>query len=141
MNEMLSKLVEARRGVALFHGPTGTGKTLAAFTIARELGINVVRIDLASLASKYIGETEKHIDAVFAEAEQSGALLLFDEADALFGKRSEVRDSHDKYANLDVSYLLQRIERFDGLLILMSNARKNIDDAFVRRLRFVVEFG
>jgi SpoVK/Ycf46/Vps4 family AAA+-type ATPase len=141
MNEMLSKLVEARRGVALFHGPTGTGKTLAAFTIARELGINVVRIDLASLASKYIGETEKHIDAVFAEAEQSGALLLFDEADALFGKRSEVRDSHDKYANLDVSYLLQRIERFDGLLILTSNARKNIDDAFVRRLRFVVEFG
>jgi SpoVK/Ycf46/Vps4 family AAA+-type ATPase len=140
MNEMLSKLVEARRGVALFHGPTGTGKTLAAFTIARELGINVVRIDLASLVSKYIGETEKHIDAVFAEAEQSGALLLFDEADALFGKRSEVRDSHDKYANLDVSYLLQRIERFDGLLILTSNARKNIDEAFVRRLRFVVEF-
>ena len=141
MNEMLRKLVEARRGVALFHGPTGTGKTLAAFTIARELGINVVRIDLASLVSKYIGETEKHIDAVFAEAEQSGALLLFDEADALFGKRSEVRDSHDKYANLDVSYLLQRIERFDGLLILTSNTRKNIDDAFVRRLRFVVEFG
>jgi SpoVK/Ycf46/Vps4 family AAA+-type ATPase len=141
MNEMLRELVAARRGVALFHGPSGTGKTLAAFTIARELGINALRIDLASVMSKYIGETEKHIDAVFREAEQSGALLLLDEADALFGKRSEIRDSHDRYANIEVSYLLQRIERFDGLIILTTNARKNMDEAFVRRLRFVVEFG
>ena len=140
MNEMLMKLVEARRGVALFHGPKGTGKTLAAFGIARELGINVVRIDLASVVSKYIGETEKHLDAVFNEAEQSGSVLLFEEADALFGKRSEVKDANDRYANIEVSYLLQRIEKFDGLVILTSNARKNVDEAFLRRLRFVVEF-
>ncbi|HKS55147.1 MAG TPA: ATP-binding protein [Steroidobacteraceae bacterium] len=140
MNEMLRKLVEARRGIALFHGPKGTGKTLAAFAVARELGINVVRIDLASVASKYIGETEKHLETLFNEAEQSGSVLLFDEADALFGKRSEVKDSHDRYANLEVSYLLQRIESFNGLVILTSNARKNIDEAFLRRLRFVVEF-
>lgn len=140
MNEILKKLVEARRGVALFHGPKGTGKTLAAFGIARELGINVVRIDLASVVSKYIGETEKHLDAVFDEAEQSGSVLLFEEADALFGKRSEVKDANDRYANIEVSYLLQRIEKFDGLVILTSNARKNIDEAFLRRLRCVVEF-
>jgi SpoVK/Ycf46/Vps4 family AAA+-type ATPase len=90
--------------------------------------------------SKYIGETEKNLAAVFAEAEQSGAVLLFDEADALFGKRSDVRDSHDRYANVEVSYLLQRIEAFGGLAILTTNARQNIDDAFVRRLRFVLEF-
>lgn len=135
-----AKLAEGRRGVALFHGPSGTGKTLAALAIARELGTNVLRIDLASVASKYIGETEKHIDAVFNEAEQSGAILLFDEADAIFGKRSEVKDSHDRYANIEVSYLLQRIETFNGLVILTSNARQNIDEAFLRRLRFVVEF-
>jgi SpoVK/Ycf46/Vps4 family AAA+-type ATPase len=135
-----AKVAEGRRGVALFHGPSGTGKTLAAFTIARELGINVVRIDLASVASKYIGETEKHLDAVFKEAEDSGSVLLFDEADALFGKRSEVRDSHDRYANIEVSYLLQRIESFNGLVILTTNARKDIDEAFLRRLLFVVEF-
>jgi SpoVK/Ycf46/Vps4 family AAA+-type ATPase len=140
MNETLRKLVEARRGVALFHGPKGTGKTLAAFAIARELGINVVRIDLASVVSKYIGETEKRLDALFNEAGQSGSVLLFDEADALFGKRSEVRDSHDRYANIEVSYLLQRIESFNGLVILTSNARKNIDEACLRRVRFVVEF-
>ena len=120
--------------------PAVPGKTLAALAIARELGTNVLRIDLASVASKYIGETEKHIDAVFNEAEQSGAILLFDEADAIFGKRSEVKDSHDRYANIEVSYLLQRIETFNGLVILTSNARQNIDEAFLRRLRFVVEF-
>jgi SpoVK/Ycf46/Vps4 family AAA+-type ATPase len=140
MNEMLRKLVEARRGVALFHGPAGTGKTLAALAIARELGTNLVRIDLASVVSKYIGETEKHIDAVFHEAAQSGAIVLFDEADALFGKRSEVKDSNDRYANIEVSYLLQRIEAFNGIVILTSNARQNIDAAFLRRLRYVVEF-
>ena len=90
--------------------------------------------------SKYIGETEKHIDAVFADAERSGAILLLDEADALFGKRSEVRDSHDRHANSEVSYLLQRIEAFEGIAILTTNARQNIDEAFLRRLRFVIEF-
>jgi SpoVK/Ycf46/Vps4 family AAA+-type ATPase len=134
------KLAAGRRGVALFHGPSGTGKTLAAMAIARELGTNVLRIDLASVVSKYIGETEKHIDAAFNEAEQSGAIVLFDEADALFGKRSEVKDAHDRYANVEVSYLLQRIETFNGLVILTSNARQNIDEAFLRRLRFVVAF-
>ncbi len=127
-------------GVALFHGPSGTGKTLAALAIARELDVQVFRIDLSHVVSKYIGETEKNLAAVFAEAEQSGAVLLFDEADALFGKRSDLRDSHDRYANVEVSYLLQRIEAFRGLAILTTNARQNIDDAFVRRLRFELEF-
>lgn len=133
-------LAQGGSGVALFHGPSGTGKTLAALAIARELGTQVWRIDLASVVSKYIGETEKNIDAVFADAEQSGAVLLLDEADALFGKRSEVKDSHDRYANIETSYLLQRIEAFKGIAILTTNARQNIDEAFVRRLRFVVEF-
>lgn len=133
-------LAQGGSGVALFHGPSGTGKTLAALAIARELGTQVWRIDLASVVSKYIGETEKNIDAVFADAEQSGAVLLLDEADALFGKRSDVKDSHDRYANIETSYLLQRIEAFKGIAILTTNARQNIDEAFVRRLRFVVEF-
>jgi SpoVK/Ycf46/Vps4 family AAA+-type ATPase len=140
MNEELRKLVEARRGVALFHGPSGTGKTMAAAVIARELGTNLFRVDLASVISKYIGETEKHLDAVFNDAEQSGGVLLIEEADALFGKRSEVKDAHDRYANIEVSYLLQRIESFSGLAILTSNKRQNADDPFLRRLRFVIEF-
>jgi SpoVK/Ycf46/Vps4 family AAA+-type ATPase len=134
------QLKEARSGVALFHGPRGTGKTMAAHAIARELGTHILRIDLSSVLNKYIGETEKNLDAVFGEAEQSGAVLLFDEADALFGKRSEVRDSHDRHANIDVSDLLQRIEDFDGIVILTTNARSNLDEAFVRKLSFVVEF-
>jgi len=113
---------------------------MAAHAIARELGTHILRIDLSRLVSKYIGETEKNLDAVFDDAEQSGAVLLFDEADALFGKRSDVDDSHDRYANVEVSYLLQRIEDFDGIAILTSNLRSNIDEAFLRRLRFVVEF-
>jgi SpoVK/Ycf46/Vps4 family AAA+-type ATPase len=133
-------LVGKASGVALFHGPSGTGKTLAALAIARELDVQVLRIDLSRVVSKYLGETEKNLAAVFAEAEQSGAVLLFDEADALFGKRSDVRDSHDRYANVEVSYLLQRIEAFGGLAILTTNARQNIDEAFLRRLRYVVEF-
>lgn len=133
-------LVGKASGVALFHGPGGTGKTLAALAIARELDVQVLRIDLSRVVSKYLGETEKNLAAVFAEAEQSGAVLLFDEADALFGKRSDVRDSHDRYANVEVSYLLQRIEAFGGLAILTTNARQNIDEAFLRRLRYVVEF-
>lgn len=137
---MRTKQEQGAGVVALFHGPVGTGKTLAAMAIARELGANLMRIDLASVVSKYIGETEKHIDAVLKDAEQSGAVLLIEEADALFGKRSEVKDSHDRYANIEVSYLLQRIESFSGLAILATNKRQNMDDAFLRRLRFVVEF-
>lgn len=136
----LKPLLESGRGVALFHGPSGTGKTLAAVALARELGTQFVRIDLSSVISKCIGETEKNLSAVFDEAEQSGAVLLFDEADALFGTRSEVKDSHDRYANIEVSYLLQRIESFQGIVILATNKRQSIDEAFVRRLRFVIEF-
>ena len=137
---MRAKRGQGGNGVALFHGPSGTGKTMAALIIARELDTHVLRIDLSSVVSKYIGETEKHIDAVFADAERSGAVLLLDEADALFSKRSEVRDSHDRYANIEVSRLLQRIETFSGVAILTTNARQNLDEAFVRRLRLVVEF-
>jgi SpoVK/Ycf46/Vps4 family AAA+-type ATPase len=125
---------------ALFAGGSGTGKTMAAEVLANELQLDLVRIDLAALVSKYIGETEKNLSRVFAAAEASGAILLFDEADALFGKRSEVRDSHDRYANLEVSYLLQRIESWRGLAILTSNMRHAIDSAFLRRLRFIVNF-
>jgi SpoVK/Ycf46/Vps4 family AAA+-type ATPase len=134
------QLKEARSGVVLFNGPRGAGKTMAAHAIARELGAPVLRIDLSRVVSKYSGETEKHLDAVFADAEQSGAVLLFDDADALFAKRSEAEDSHDRYSNVEVSYLLQRIEDFDGIAILTTNVRSNIDEAFLRRLRFVVEF-
>jgi SpoVK/Ycf46/Vps4 family AAA+-type ATPase len=130
----------AGKGVALFSGPGGTGKTLAALALARELGTDVLRIDLSSLVSKYLGETEKHLDAVFADAEQSGAVLLLDEADALLGKRSQVGDSNDRYANVEVSYLLERLEAFRGVAILTSNARSNIDEECSRRLRLVVEF-
>jgi SpoVK/Ycf46/Vps4 family AAA+-type ATPase len=139
-HQLAPLLVGKVSGVALFHGPSGTGKTLAALAIARELDVQVFRVDLSQVVSKYIGETEKNLAAVFAEAEQSGAVLLFDEADALFGKRSDVRDSHDRYANVEVSYLVQRIEAFGGLAILMTNARQNIDEDFMRGLRFVVEF-
>ena len=125
---------------ALFAGGSGTGKTLAAEVLANELGLDLYRIDLAALVSKYIGETEKNLSRVFAAAESSGAILLFDEADALFGKRSEVRDSHDRYANLEVSYLLQRIETYRGLAILTTNLKQAIDPAFQRRIRFIVHF-
>ena len=129
------------RGVtALFSGPSGTGKTMAAQAIACELGTRAYLVDLSRVVSKYIGETEKQLDAVFNDAERAGAVLLFDEADALFGKRSEIKDSHDRYANIEVAYLLQRMEAFSGLAILTTNLRRNLDDAFLRRLRFVVEF-
>ena len=132
--------IAGRNVTALFHGPSGAGKTMAALAIARELDRQVLRIDLSSVISKYIGETEKHLDAVFEDAKQSGAVLLLDEADALFGKRTEVRDSHDRYANIEVAYLLQRIENHEGVAILTANTRQNIDEAFMRRLRFVIEF-
>jgi SpoVK/Ycf46/Vps4 family AAA+-type ATPase len=124
----------------LFSGPPGTGKTMAAGVIARRLGLDLYRIDLSSVVSKYVGETEQNLDRIFAAAEISNAILLFDEADALFGRRTETRDAHDRYANLEVSYLLQRVETYDGVAILASNLRKNIDDAFTRRMRFAIEF-
>ena len=125
---------------ALFAGPSGTGKTLAAEVIARDLDLDLCRVDLSQMVSKYIGETEKNIARVCEAAEQSGAVLLFDEADALFGKRSEVKDSHDRHANIEVSYLLQRMEVYRGLAILTTNLADNIDQAFLRRLRFLVRF-
>ncbi len=125
---------------ALFAGPSGTGKTMAGEVLANELGLDLYRIDLSEVVSKYIGETEKNLRRVFDAAEGSAAILLFDEADALFGKRSEVKDSHDRYANIEVSYLLQRMEGFSGLAVLTTNSRDSLDPAFLRRLRFVVEF-
>ncbi len=125
---------------ALFEGDSGTGKSLAAEVVATALGLPVLRVDLAGVVSKYIGETEKNVSRIFAVAEGSGAVILFDEAEALFGKRTEVKDSHDRYANIEVAYLLQRVEAYRGLAILTSNARSSIDKAFLRRLRFVVKF-
>ena len=124
----------------LFSGPSGSGKTMASEVLAGELALDLFRIDLSRVVSKYIGETEKNLASVFDAAEDGGAILLFDEADALFGKRSEVRDSHDRYANMEVSYLLQRMETYRGLAILTTNFRAALDKAFARRLRFVVEF-
>jgi hypothetical protein len=125
---------------ALFSGPSGVGKTLAAEVIASELRLDLYRVDLSQVVSKYIGETEKNLRRVFAAADGGGAVLLFDEADALFGKRTEVSDSHDRYANIEVSYLLQRMESYRGLAILTTNFKGAIDNAFLRRLRFVVNF-
>ncbi len=125
---------------ALFAGLSGTGKTMAAEVLANELRLELYRIDLSSVVSKYIGETEKNLRRVFDAAEQGGAILLFDEADALFGKRSEVKDSHDRYANIEVSYLLQRMEAYRGLAILTTNLKNALDIAFMRRLRFIVQF-
>jgi len=124
----------------LFAGPSGTGKTMAAEIIAGELGLDLYKIDLSTVVSKYIGETEKNLSRIFIEAETSNAILFFDEADALFGKRSEVKDSHDRYANIEIGYLLQRMEEYEGVVILATNFRKNMDEAFVRRLHFTVEF-
>jgi hypothetical protein len=134
------KLTLGRGIVALFAGPSGTGKTMAAEVIAGELGQDMYKIDLSGLVSKYIGETEKNLGRVFDEAADSDAVLFFDEADAVFGKRSEVRDSHDRYANIEVGYLLQRLEEHDGIVILATNLRANIDEAFLRRMRSVIEF-
>lgn len=125
---------------ALFSGPSGTGKTLAAEVLAGALRLDLFRIDLSQVVNKYIGETEKNLGRIFDAAEAGGAILLFDEADALFGKRTEVRDSHDRYANQEVSYLLQRMESYQGLAILTTNFREALDKAFLRRLRFIVNF-
>jgi ATPase family protein associated with various cellular activities (AAA)/winged helix domain-containing protein len=134
---------KASRGLGtsvLFSGASGTGKTLAAEVLARELGLDLYCIDLSQMVSKYIGETEKNLRRVFDAAEEGGAVLLFDEADALFGKRSDVKDSHDRYANIEVSYLLQRVETYQGLAILTTNMKAALDPAFLRRFRFLVSF-
>jgi hypothetical protein len=130
-----------RRGLtALFAGPSGTGKTMAAEVLASELGLDLYTVDLATVVDKYVGETEKNLDRIFAEAERINGVILFDEADALFGKRSEVSDAHDRYANVEVAYLLQRMELFDGIAILATNLRANLDEAFTRRLDSLVDF-
>jgi hypothetical protein len=125
---------------ALFAGPSGTGKTMAAEVMAKELRLDLYRIDLSTVVSKYIGETEKNLRRIFDAAESGGAVLLFDEADALFGKRTQVKDSHDRHANVEVSYLLQRMEAYQGLAILTTNLKESLDQAFLRRIRFVVKF-
>jgi SpoVK/Ycf46/Vps4 family AAA+-type ATPase len=125
---------------ALFAGPSGTGKTMSAGIIANELGLPIFRIDLARVVSKWIGETEKNLDQVFKAAEDSNAVLFLDEADALLGKRSEIKDSHDRYANLEISYLLQKMELYDGVAILATNMPQQLDQAFIRRLSFKVFF-
>jgi hypothetical protein len=124
----------------LFYGPPGTGKTFTAEILGNELQRDVYKIDLSMVVSKYIGETEKNLELLFSRAEDTGWILFFDEADALFGKRTNVRDAHDKYANQEVSYLLQRIEDYDGLVILASNMKNNIDDAFIRRFNSILHF-
>ena len=129
------------RGVtALFAGDSGTGKTMSAEVIAGELGLDLYTVNLATVVDKYVGETEKNLERIFAEAGGVNAVLLFDEADAIFGKRSEVRDAHDRYANIESAYLLQRMETFDGLAILATNLRANIDEAFTRRLDCIIDF-
>src|SRR5207302_760586 len=129
------------RGItALFAGESGTGKTMSAEVVARDLGLDLYVIDLSTVVDKYIGETEKNLDRIFSEADRVNGVLLFDEADAIFGKRSEVRDARDRYANVEVAYLLQRMERFDGLAILTTNLRANLDDAFTRRIDVIADF-
>lgn len=124
----------------LFSGPPGTGKTMSAQVIAKELYMELYKIDLAQVVSKYIGETEKNLQEIFREAHLSNAILFFDEADALFGKRSEVKDSHDRYANIETAFLLQKIEEYEGITILASNFMQNIDEAFMRRINYIIEF-
>lgn len=137
----VGKKLAASNGVsALFTGPPGTGKTMAAEVIGAVLGYDLYKIDLSTVVSKYIGETEKNLERIFSEATHSNAILFFDEADALFGKRAEVKDAHDRFANIEISYLLQRMERYDGVAILATNLRAHLDDAFTRRLHFIVAF-
>jgi SpoVK/Ycf46/Vps4 family AAA+-type ATPase len=135
------RLCRMGRGLnVLFAGPSGTGKTMAAQVVARELGRELYRIDLAGVVNKYIGETEKRLKLVFEACERSAVVLFFDEADALFGQRTQVKDAHDRYANIQIDYLLQRMEQFDGVAILATNRKNDLDTAFVRRLRFIVDF-
>jgi SpoVK/Ycf46/Vps4 family AAA+-type ATPase len=125
---------------ALFAGPSGTGKTMAAQVLARSLGMELYRVDLAGVINKYIGETEKRLKQVFDACERANVLLFFDEADALFGQRTQVKDAHDRFANIEIDYLLQRMEQFDGIAILATNRKSDLDQAFLRRIRFIVDF-
>jgi SpoVK/Ycf46/Vps4 family AAA+-type ATPase len=125
---------------ALFAGPSGTGKTMAAQVVARSLDLDLYRVDLAGVINKYIGETEKRLKQVFDHCERANVLLFFDEADALFGQRMQVKDSHDRFANIEIDYLLQRMEQFDGIAVLATNRKNDLDAAFLRRIRFVVDF-
>ena len=125
---------------ALFSGPPGTGKTMAAEVIAADLKVELLKIDLSQIVSKYIGETEKNLRQLFEQAAAAHAILFFDEADALLGKRSAVKDAHDRYANTEIAYLLQKMEEYEGIAILATNMRQNMDEAFTRRMRFIVEF-
>lgn len=134
------KLSLGRGLTALFTGPPGTGKTMAAEVVANGLSLDLYKIDLSQVVSKYIGETEKKLHQIFDEAQSSNSILFFDEADALFGKRSEVKDAHDRYANIEVGYLLQKMEEYDGIAILATNLQQNMDEAFTRRMRFIIEF-
>ena len=134
------KLSHGRGLSALFGGPSGTGKTMAAEVMAHALQLDLYKIDLSGVVSKYIGETEKNLARVFQEAESSNAILFFDEADALFGKRTKISDAHDRYANIETSYLLQRMEAYEGMVILATNLRENMDEAFTRRIKFIIDF-
>jgi hypothetical protein len=137
----LARLTPLGRGVtALLAGPSGTGKTMSAQVVARSLGLDLYRVDLAGVVSKYIGETEKHLREVFDACERAPVMLLFDEADALFGKRTQVSDAHDRYANIEIDYVLQRMEQFDGVAVLATNRKSDLDSAFIRRLRFIIDF-
>jgi SpoVK/Ycf46/Vps4 family AAA+-type ATPase len=135
------RLCPLGRGItALFSGPSGTGKTMAAQILARSLQMKLFRVDLASVMNKYIGETEKRLRQVFDACERANVLLFFDEADALFGQRTQVKDAHDRFANIEIDYLLQRVEQFDGVAVLATNRKSDLDKAFVRRIRFMVDF-
>jgi len=128
------------RETALFYGPPGTGKTMAASVLAGGLGLDLYKVDLSSITSKYIGETEKNLSMIFEESSKASAILFFDEADALLGKRTEVKDASDRHANIDINYLLQKLEEFHGLVILASNMKSNIDDNFLRHIAWTIEF-
>ena len=136
-----ARKISLGRGInALFSGSSGTGKTMAADVMGRELNLDIYKIDLSSVVSKYIGETEKNLNRLFVEAEHSNSILFFDEADAIFGKRSEVKDAHDRFANIEVAYLLQKMEEYEGITILSTNLKNNLDTAFIRRMQFIVDF-
>ena len=143
-SQLLNELAECTKTKkachVLFHGPRGTGKSLAAALLGKRLHREVYTIDLSQVTSKYIGETEKNLEQLFKNAESKNWILFFDEADALFGKRTDVKDSHDRYSNQEISYLLQRIADYDGIAILATNMKDNIDDAFIRRLQYVISF-
>ena len=138
--DFASRLPYGRGITAMFSGPSGTGKTMAAGILAHELGLDLYKIDLSRVVSKYIGETEKNLDRIFEQAEDANAMLFFDEADALFGKRSAIKDAHDRYANIEVAYLLQKMEERLGVTILATNLKTNMDEAFARRIRYSIDF-